>query len=727
MLLSTRLKMFGLLALAGTTTLLSATVVPAPIFNDEMILQRDTTFPVWGRADAGETVTVEFAGQKHTTTADADGRWSVTFQPLPASAENRVMTISGSDNRIEIKDVVVGEVWLCSGQSNMEMPLWTNNPRWRTIDGDKYAAAANYPDIRIIRQPRKSARLPQEQGDLDWQRLSPANAAEFSAAAFFFGTNLQRELNVPIGLLGAYWGGTRIEPWTPPVGFNGVPELANIAYQVNSKLPGTPEYKAAASKVNTLYSNWLVKFNAAAISGGELPQPPAFPSELLPGDARQAPTVLYNQMIHPFVPYALRGVIWYQGCANLSDGPIYRRKMDALLDGWREVFNNPRMPFFFVQLAPYNYGEKNEYKLPVIWETQQKFADSRDQTVGMAVINDVGNPGDIHPQDKKTVGERLARLALNRVYGRSDVKADSPALAESRIEGNTFVLKFKHAESLKTPDNAAVENFEIAGADGQYHPATAVIDGNTLRVSAADVAEPVMLRYMWGQTRKGNLYNEADLPLGAFRVEPPSPSEAILKELEKTQQLVFDYDLIKASYLTNNAKQITTPFKRVTYLVTAEPIDGSGEKWLAVTLDAFTSDPAGLGVPVAGKPIYQKTVTNLVIRGNAPNVEYGEFPTGNIEFWPHNYVPKNGANVAGASDQLYDFGDSINAPEDGYGSMQLHNTAKQQTIFAYNSFKKKANADFGFGNSNNANSRDWTFSSALKNYSAARIRVFVGN
>ena len=260
-----------------------------------------------------------------------------------------------------------------------------------------------------------------------------------------------------------------------------------------------------------------------------------------------------------------------------------------------------------------------------------------------------------------------------------------------------------------------------------FYPAEAAIDGVTLRVSSAKVASPVALRYMWGQTRCGNLFNEAGLPLGAFRIVPKSGADAMAKELEKNHRLVFDYDLVKGVYTIDNAKKIDAPFKRVTYLVSAEPKAGGLEQWVAVSMDAFTADAALLGVPAAGKKTFQCGVRNLSVRGNAPGVTVGDFPAGNIEFWPNNYGPANGGKVPGASDTLYDFGDVMANPVDGYGSMQVHNTALKQTIYAYNRFAAKANSDFGFGNSANGNSRDWTFSNGLNRFSAARIRVYVGD
>ena len=709
-----------------------AKVEPATIFADNMVLQQGVEVPVWGKADPGESVTVNFAGQSVSTTADADGKWMVKLAPMTASAENRTLEIKGASNTVTANNTLVGEVWLCSGQSNMEMPMWTNAPHWRAIDGDKHVAAGANPLIRTARMvPYGWSGTPRTDFPMKWEALDAENGKSFSATAFYFGQELQKALGIPIGLVTSHWGGTRIEPWTPPVGFDSVPELRNIAYEVNAKIPGTEDYKQISAKVSGDFQKWLDAFNAAVAANEVQPQPPEFPNQLKPYTHHQQPTVLYNRMIFPFVPFAFRGAIWYQGCSNLGDGMRYRHKMQALYNGWKEVFNNPDLKFYFVQLAPYNYGSNTPSNLlPEIWEAQQAFAEENGDAVGMAVINDVGNLSDIHPHDKQTVGKRLALLALNRTYGKSDLKADSPVMTQFKVEGNAFVLDFKNVESWNAKGD--VVNFEIAGADGAFHPAQLEIRGTQLVLTSPEVTKPFQLRYMWKQTAEGNLFNEAGLPLGAFRCGSEPSKEELIADLQNNQKLVYEYDLKTGTvgdrsvvnYITDNSAEINGRIKRITYLVELTANDGK-ETWAAISMDAFTSNARQIGVPTkASGAFFATRVNNMVVRTNAPGVQTGFIAEGNIEFWSSNYSQGNKFNVPGANGGTYDFGDDANPGEIGYGSMQIHNYRAKQTIFAYNNFSAGGQADLGLGNAP-GNNPDWTFTSSAKNYSKAILRVYV--
>ena len=477
------------LILSGTAA--EAKVELAPVFSDNAVLQRDVEVPVWGWADPGESVTVKFADQTQTTTAGTDGKWMVKLSPLSASKENRTLEASGPTNTVSAKNVLVGEVWIASGQSNMEMPLWGGGANFRHRNangtGKEVADKTNIPTFRFTRMPRQWSREAMEKEPVKWNLAVPGKELEAaSATAFFFARELAKELDVPVGIIGAYWGGTRIEPWTPPEGFNSVPELANIARTVNAKLPGTSDYKAVSDKVMADYAAWMEKYRNAIANGRQPPTPPAFPAEQQPFNNHQQPTVLFNKMLATYVPYAVRGAIWYQGEANLGDRMLYKHKMQALLNGWRKVFNNPGMSFYFAQLAPFTYGG-DPTVLPQLWEAQQAFADANEK-VGMAVITDaVHNIRDIHPADKEVVGKRLAYLALKNDYGRSDIKADSPRLKDSKVEGNTFVLDFKFVESWKNADGN-IPFFEIAGMDGAFYPAKAVIDGTNFSTSQSTVS-----------------------------------------------------------------------------------------------------------------------------------------------------------------------------------------------------------------------------------------------
>ena len=709
-----------------------AKVELAPVFADNMVLQREMPVPVWGKADPGEEVTVKFADQSVSAKAADDGKWMVKLAPLSASKENRKLEAAGKDNAVTVNNVLVGEVWLCSGQSNMEMPLWGGNARFRHCNGDKVAAESNYPLIRIAQmRPYGWSQFPRDDFKMSWQPVRPDNIAPFSAAGFFFGRELFKALDIPIGLISSHWGGTRIEPWTPPAGFEAVPELANIARSVNAKLPGTKDYQEINARVVRDYQEWLAKYQDAAAKNQPVPQPPAFPPELKPYENHQQPTVLYNRMLYPFVPFAMRGAIWYQGEANLGDGALYEKKMEALLKGWKQIFRNPDFKLYFAQLAPFNYGG-DATRLPRVWEAQQAFAD-KTKDAGMAVINDVGNISDIHPADKETVGKRLALLALKRDYGKSDLKADSPKLKSSRIENGKFILTFENVESWKTKDNKPVMNFEVAAADGSYVPAKAEIRGAELAVSSDQVQEPQLLRYMWKQTAEGNLFNEAGLPLGAFRIENGLTFDDILAYYKKNDQLVYEYNLksgsgfgdkTKVNYTVDNSSKVAGKIQRVIYLAKLVANDGT-VSWMSAAMAPFTQNAAQLGVPVkSAGATFQTIVRDLEVQTNVPGVQTGKIGDGNIEFWPNNYGPRNEKRIPGADDRRYDCGDQINQPQVGYGSMQIHNNRARQTVFAYNNFSAGGNADLGIGNCA-GKEPDWTFSSSARNYKEATLYVFV--
>ena len=462
-------KKFFFLVSAFLLLPLSAQVVIAPVFKDNMVLQRDAQVPVWGSAAPGETVTVTFAGQTVTATAGSDGKWMLYLAPMSACKVNRTLTVSGKENTITINNCLVGEVWLCSGQSNMEMPMWTTNARWRATNGERDVVSGANPLIRIMTVRRAWGGVPQDEMPSLWQILDTQNGLTFSAVAFYFGQELFKALDVPVGLVVSAWGGTIIEPWIPPQGYASMPQFS----QISQMLAG--EYRPRGN---------------------------------------HQPATLFNRMIYPFVNFKFRGVIWYQGCSNLDDGVLYKDKMQALLNGWREVFNDPEMPFYFVQLAPCGYSG-SPYRLPVMWETQTAFAVANENNhVGMAVINDAGDVGNIHPANKRVVGNRLARLALRYTYGHQEVKADSPLLTSWKVENGKFILDFKNIESWQgTPDH-----FEIAGRDGKWVKAQVEISGTQLIISAPGVDEPVQMRYLWHQALSGVLFNEAGLPLSAFSI-----------------------------------------------------------------------------------------------------------------------------------------------------------------------------------------------------------------
>lgn len=440
------------------------------IIGENMVLQRDKKLPIWGWDTPGTEVHVSIGDQKVAAVADENGRWLAHLKPMKA-AESLQMTIKGS-NEMVLSNVAVGEVWLCSGQSNME---WTvnssNNPK-------EEIAAANYPLIRHIKIPHTPKATPQDDvPSSGWQAATPATTGNFTAVGYYFGRHLHNELNVPIGLIGSNWGGTRIEPWTPPVGFQKVPALKDIADNLD---------------------NYPQKKNDGGVN-------------------HQSPLALYNGMIAPLVPYSIRGAIWYQGESNRGEGMLYYEKMKALIYGWRELWDNPELPFYFVQLAPYTY-RGSETALPEIQAAQTAALEI--PHTGMAVTVDIGNVKDIHPRNKQDVGKRLALWALAKDYGKKDLVYSGPLYQAMKVDGQKVVLHFDHVGSgLTSRDGKELSHFEIAGANGEYVPAQASIEGDTVVVHAESVKEPKSVRFAWNQTAEPNLSNKEGLPASPFKAE----------------------------------------------------------------------------------------------------------------------------------------------------------------------------------------------------------------
>jgi len=720
-------RWLGMAAGLLTAAAVQANVKMPEIFGDGMVLQRDMKVPVWGWAAPGENVTVKIAGQTQKTVTGGDGRWQVELAPLQAGGP-LTMEIDGN-NQVRISDVLVGEVWLCSGQSNME--FMTIN-----VDhGREEVAGANYPQLRLFLVKRAWNPQPQEHLSAKWAACTPSSVTHFPAVGYFFGRELQRKLKVPVGLLGASWGGTRIEPWTPPVGFKAVPELRHITREVELQDPASAMHKEAMRNVLDQQQQWIRLAQQCLDGSTVAPLPPIYPRELQPFNSNQNPTVLYNAMIYPMVPYALRGVIWYQGEANLNDGKIYGQKMRALVKGWQQVFHNPGLAFYFVQLAPYNYGEWANYMLPLMWETQAEFAASM-PNVGMAVINDIGNLKNIHPTNKQDVGHRLALLALAGAYDRRDVVCDSPAFKSMRVAGNQLIVDFTHAKELKTRDGKAPSEFEIAGMNGIYFPAEVKLSGTSAMLSSPKVDHPLAMRFAWHMLAVPNLVNEAGLPAGAFRageiperglldsIVPEARNFKLVYSLDPTNPVMANSNRSMV-YRTDRAKEIVGKIKRVGYFMGL--LDGDRRNYYVwVTMSPFTDEVAKLGVPTKNSGArFQMKVKNLTVKSNVAGVVNGDFPEGNIEFWDCNYGEPNAAKIPGAADNQFDFGDQMApASSPGYGSMQIHNFLKKQTVLAFNHWSVGRRADVGIGN-NPKDKPDWTFSSSAQQYAGGQLLVLV--
>ena len=503
-----------LLALAVLTlgALASAAELRLPAaFSDHMVLQRDKAVAVWGWADADEEVSVEFAGQKKAAKADASGKWFLRLDPLTASAESRKLTATGKDGRkAEVSDVLVGDVWLGSGQSNMAM---TVN---RAKDFEQEKAAATFPLIRHFKEESAGAPTAQTQAKGKWLACTPDNVGGFSATLYFFGREIHREIGVPIGLINTSVGGTPIEAWIAPEIQESKPELSAALKAQSAALPKIDPEKAQADHAEALKKFKAAKAKAVA-EGTKTPRPPRNAAEV--SERKGSYGQLFNGKVAPLVPYTLKGMLWYQGEANSSDtrAPLYVHQLSALVTDWRARWGE-ELPFAWVQLP--NFSRPGE-GWPLMRESMLKTL-SLPKT-GMAVTIDIGEAKDIHPKNKQEVGRRLSLWALGNVYGRKVAAASGPLPAGHEIKGGEVVVTLTHAEGLKTRDGAPVKGFQLAGTDKQWKPATARIDGAKLVVTSAEVAAPVALRYAWLDFPETNLVNSADLPASPFRTDDWAP------------------------------------------------------------------------------------------------------------------------------------------------------------------------------------------------------------
>lgn len=667
-----------LLLLCAASTAWADVSVPG-FFGDHMVLQRDEPIAVWGRAEPGEKVTVKLSRRTARTTTGEDGRWRVELEALPAGGPY-TLTVKG-DNTLRIKDVLMGDVWLCSGQSNMAWQVRQSH------DAKGEIARAKDDEIRHIQIPRKPAATPQGDVSAEWQVCSPETVATFSAVAYSMARELRKELKVPIGLLHASWGGTRIEPWIPQEGLDAVEALSDVAEQA----------RAAAGKAP---------------------------------ENHQQPTVLHDGMVQPLVGYGIRGVIWYQGESNHRDGMAYVEKKRALVEGWRGLWKRPELPFHFVQIAPFRYGKEDPAVLPSFWEAQTAVVDAVPHTA-MVVVNDIGEADDIHPGNKQEVGRRLALLALARVHG-EDVVCEGPRFREMTVEGDAIRVSFDHAEGLTTRDGEAPTHFEIAGENSGYRPAVAKLDGQTVVLRGEGIETPTAMRFGWHKLAVPNLVNGAGLPTSAFR-SGELPRADHLGEVEEASDytLVYDLDLedlgVAPAYSVDRHEELEGAFDRVAYLLELRLSDGA-PTFVWVSMDAFTDDAGKIAIPTAASGAhFQQAVTGLSIVTNVDGLPTGSELAGRIEMWPNHYGAGNADNVPGASSKLWDFGDSPGQPVDGYGSMQVHVPSAATTLFALNFWRNGGSgADLGIGNSSvDDRSTDWTFARNSGAYLHKRLRVFV--
>jgi len=511
-----------LLAAALTAMPASADVRLARIFTDNMMLQRDQPVRVWGWADPDEAVSLTLAGQSATGKADAAGKWTLEL-PVIKTGENLELTLKGK-NTITLKNILIGDIWVCSGQSNMEMGLGG------CLGAADDIKAADLPKIRHIKIRKTNSGQPEADAPIEgpWQVCSPAMAGRITAAGFYFAREIQQKTGVPIGIIDDNWGGTRIEPWTAPEGLAIVAELKPA---FDARQQAIRNYQAQLPAKLDEFEKWIAESRKQLASGAPTSPPPAMPAVADGGWSG-----LYNAMIYPILRLPIKGALWYQGEANGAEGDTYYDKMRALIGGWRKQWGVGDFPFYFVQLA--NFQAPSEDPAGGNGWAKIREAQTKSLTIpntGMAVIIDntpLADAGNIHPKDKYDVGMRLARWALARDYGQKDLEVSGPLFKALKIEGDKARLAFDHTgtglivgrkegrEPTAEATGGKLKQFAIAGADKKWHWAEAVIEGKTVTVSSPEVKEPVAVRYAYQMNPDGaNLYNREGLPACPFRTD----------------------------------------------------------------------------------------------------------------------------------------------------------------------------------------------------------------
>jgi sialate O-acetylesterase len=480
------------------------------ILSDHMVLQAGKPARIWGWADSGEKVTVELAGESASAVAGADGKWAVQIK-LPAKGEGLEMKVSGK-NSVKVSDILVGEVWVCSGQSNME---WTVA---QSINPVEEAAAAKYPLIRHFKVPHLTADKPQEDLQGQWVVCSPETVPQFSAAGYFFGRELHQKLGVAVGLIGTNWGGTPAESWASRAALESHESLKPLLERWDTQVKGFDAAKAK-SDFDAAMAKWKTAAEAAKSAGKPVPPQPRPAGD--PAANAHRPANLYNAMIAPLLPLSIKGAIWYQGESNVGRAFQYRTIFPAMIKDWRKGFDQGDFPFLFVQIAPFNYNRSADAdKSPCaeLWEAQALTLSTVPNT-GMAVTTDIGNLTDIHPKNKQEVGRRLALWALAKTYGKADLEYSGPLYKAAKVDGGSIRLSFDHGKGLKSANGKALSHFTVCGEDKKFVEAEAQVVGEEIVVKAASVAKPVAVRFAWREDAEPNLVNGAGLPASPFRTD----------------------------------------------------------------------------------------------------------------------------------------------------------------------------------------------------------------
>lgn len=495
------------------TTAARADVTPHVLFTDNMVLQADREIPVWGLAQPGERIQVVLAGGKVSAQdraiADAKGRWMVRLPKQSATTDQApplTLTFRGN-NEVTLHNILIGEVWMASGQSNMQMSLKDCQ------DGDKAAAAATDSHIRLYTVPNVAAPIPLTSiaSRPKWTECSPQSVLYFSGLAYYFAKHLRKDLKVPIGIIHTSWGGTPAEAWTSQEALEAEPTLRYYNEALAAAMKAYDPEKA-----RTQYQEAMKQWEKAAAEAKTAGKPaPGRPRpQVNPATSPWSPSSLYNAMISPLIPYGIAGAIWYQGESNADRAFEYRTLFPAMIKDWRKRFGYD-FPFLFVQLAPWNVPTTQTW--PELREAQLMTL-SLPKT-GMAVITDVGDPTDIHPKRKEPVGERLAILARGIAY-KQPIEYSGPIFKSMRIESDQLVLTFDHVDGGLEKRGERLSGFTIAGADRKFLPALAIVTGpDKVRVFNPRLKEPVAVRFGWHNYPETSLWNKAGLPASPFRTD----------------------------------------------------------------------------------------------------------------------------------------------------------------------------------------------------------------
>ena len=499
-------------------------VVRTPsVIGNNMVLQRAVRVPIWGTASPGEHVTVTMANAHVSTTADASGHWKVMMGPWQAGGPF-TMTIAG-ENTITLENVLVGEVWLCSGQSNMAMAMDPDLPigAGGILNARQELATADYPSIRLFEVKRVSTGTPQTDTTASWKTTTPQTVATFSAVGYLFARELYQRLHVPIGIIESAWGGTAAQSWISRQALESNPKFQHIVVNSDKKIK---DYDSLLKDYKQQLEIWQPTADAAEATGGPVPAPPQSPADLRSSPHRSSG--LYNGMIAPLVPYYIHGVVWYQGEADTTGPELYRALFPALIEDWRRTWGEGNFPFIYVQLPNFDtqieraWGFWKPDAPPMLWpelREAQLEALSLPQTA-MAVAIDVGDPKNIHPKNKQVVAHRLVLAALHSAYGK-DEPYSGPIYRSMKKKGARIRLSFDHVEGGLISKGSVLHGFEIAGEDQNYRAANAQIVGSSVIVSSPAVPDPTTVRYGWVDNPDCNLYNSFQLPASPFRTNAP--------------------------------------------------------------------------------------------------------------------------------------------------------------------------------------------------------------